>query len=1113
MKKNLKCILSLTIVLVLAFSPLLTMVFSAVAADDVVSSASSGKSSANKNTVSTNASNKQAYNKNAKILLIEDDYPWDSDANSVVLNEIGESYNIVSTSDFMNVNLWDYDLVIFANDQSFSTYNNYASFREYLELFADMGGVIVFGAGDYGWADGNLTEELPGGVKKSHDYSYNNYIVDASHPIVTGVLTDNQTLTNDDLYEYYCSHNTFIEDTLPAGANVILRSSDDNYPTLVEYPIGNGWIIASTLTWEFNYYHGGKSHPNGGYRGFFANKAMDDLFVYAMGKSKQSAENKYKIKVNGIESSTNNTVPVEDAVVSLYDNSNGSSRLLYSVRTNSFGEAKISVTGLTVNQLKNATISAHLDVENGSNISGDARNDLFNQFGLNSNGEPIRYIYQLHSEKIDTNGHWRGESLPASVEDDIVLTVTEPRLLVNLAVAYLVDNNYSDYQQRVKNTMSYVSELMAQSTDGHVMINKVLLVPTTNRLDFANTSNVASMADIQIQSTLTEGNRNKATIHSNAYTHGFFSDGTIGFYTGSFANIDASQFAGRRGYYRVQMSGKEGAGWNYDIGTREYATTVVHELGHYLFGLYDEYMNANDVNWRNTANGSPYSAGFGLMDNQHTDIELSRNIRDYAYLNGGFRSNPAIETYQAFEYGESSENTVRDLLTVGNVYQDNIGIYFGITGTYKFNNSRYDARYTLSPYSYKDRTADYSYAKLDDSDFIIVRTVRTAAEESLSTSSLIKNGNEYYYVSDTQAVLAYVKSTASISATFTPSSQVKTCGEYSSVGESTLVNVSSSENVTGEFYTEISPAMDIDYSSVSWFKYANNVWTKLDTDITRDPETLNVGARCDYTGSGLYVVMAEDAATNLLSAVKIVSSTNSTMKDGVTTLTVDDRNNPETISHYNIYYSTSSFSSTEDNGVVATTVLPGSQTYDVNFGERNTRYYVRIQAVSFTGATSLLSDEYVLVTGEADSDEDGIPDWYCDQYLLWGLEGENKDIANSDDNGNGLSNLEEYRRGNDPTKYTEEFIYMETDSLELIYKQSAQTPAFFAPGKTVVYTSSDTSVAVVDETGEITAVGRGTAVITATIENYDVSASCEVTVSYAWWQWIIRILLLGFIWY
>lgn len=107
-----------------------------------------------------------------KILLIEDKLPWDSRANTDVLAKIGVDYQKVSTSQFLDVKLEDYAVVIFANDQPFNTYNNYVQFKEYMELYASLGGVIVFGASDAGWAGGSLTGDLPGDVKKIHKYTY-----------------------------------------------------------------------------------------------------------------------------------------------------------------------------------------------------------------------------------------------------------------------------------------------------------------------------------------------------------------------------------------------------------------------------------------------------------------------------------------------------------------------------------------------------------------------------------------------------------------------------------------------------------------------------------------------------------------------------------------------------------------------------------------------------------------------------------------------------------------------------------------------------------------------------------------------------------------------------
>ena len=69
---------------------------------------------------------------------------------------------------------------------------------------------------------------------------------------------------------------------------------------------------------------------------------------------------------------------------------------------------------------------------------------------------------------------------------------------------------------------------------------------------------------------------------------------------------------------------------------------------------------------------------------------------------------------------------------------------------------------------------------------------------------------------------------------------------------------------------------------------------------------------------------------------------------------------------------------------------------------------------------------------------------------------------------------------------------------------------------TVTYTSSNPSVARVDENGKVYGAKKGSAEITVTVtDEYgnNVSDTCKVNVTYAWWQWIIVIVLFGWIWY
>lgn len=94
------------------------------------------------------------------------------------------------------------------------------------------------------------------------------------------------------------------------------------------------------------------------------------------------------------------------------------------------------------------------------------------------------------------------------------------------------------------------------------------------------------------------------------------------------------------------------------------------------------------------------------------------------------------------------------------------------------------------------------------------------------------------------------------------------------------------------------------------------------------------------------------------------------------------------------------------------------------------------------------------------------------------------------------------------------------DDVSLNYKKSTtinpQIDADDGVECTVTYTSSDPKVATVDENGKVTANGKGEATITCTVtDQYGnvVSDTCNVKVDYTWWQWIIRIVLFGWIWY
>jgi hypothetical protein len=222
----------------------------------------------------------------ADVLLVQTSLPWNSEANTTVLSSLGYSYESVDMSSVGNVDLFNFPVILIVNDQVQSFYDLYASTKEQFESYVKNGGTLVFFAASNGWASGQLNADLPGAVGYrpavgyGDGFAYNNTIADPTHPIVTAVLSDKNPLTDGDLEGTLCSHGWFIESTLPAGSKVVLRETDLNNPTLIEYAMGKGKVIASTLTWEYSFDRVGFSSSGHTVREF-AVKALDDVFLYA----------------------------------------------------------------------------------------------------------------------------------------------------------------------------------------------------------------------------------------------------------------------------------------------------------------------------------------------------------------------------------------------------------------------------------------------------------------------------------------------------------------------------------------------------------------------------------------------------------------------------------------------------------------------------------------------------------------------------------------------------------------------------------------------------------------------------------------------------------------
>jgi len=229
----------------------------------------------------------------ADILLIQSSLPWGLDSNEIIIENLNYRYYQINMNEINNVNMDDYQVILIVNDQEQSFYDYYKSNYDFFVNYVRSGGVLLFFACDNGWAEGELKETLPGGILTESEFECSNIIINNDHPIVSGVLTNNSlALTNTDLNDNTCSHAYFsnveekINDQSIFNVDIIFKGSDSNMPTLIEYSLGNGKVIASTNAWEWAYKKAGLSGGDcGGIIGDYALKSLDDIYKYAFSVS------------------------------------------------------------------------------------------------------------------------------------------------------------------------------------------------------------------------------------------------------------------------------------------------------------------------------------------------------------------------------------------------------------------------------------------------------------------------------------------------------------------------------------------------------------------------------------------------------------------------------------------------------------------------------------------------------------------------------------------------------------------------------------------------------------------------------------------------------------
>lgn len=182
------------------------------------------------------------------ILVIEDQYSWNISVSDVVWSRISpeDSVTRIASYEIGDINLYDYDVIITASIQSSSYYLDLENYITAFEDYISEGGFMFYSVSTL-----DIAVLLPGEVYGSLTLGYAPFhdIIDIEHPIM-------QDLPSDFFNEQVGSLGHFELGNTSLDVNTLLVDKDNQYPIIIEYPLGDGRVLGSTYALEFMHYRG-----------------------------------------------------------------------------------------------------------------------------------------------------------------------------------------------------------------------------------------------------------------------------------------------------------------------------------------------------------------------------------------------------------------------------------------------------------------------------------------------------------------------------------------------------------------------------------------------------------------------------------------------------------------------------------------------------------------------------------------------------------------------------------------------------------------------------------------------------------------------------------------
>jgi clostripain len=195
-----------------------------------------------------------------EVALFKDSDPWGYTAIEDILIANGTSYDVYNSSQMGTVDLSSYEKVITASVQGDDFWDALEANKTWFESYVSDGGVLEMHLSAYSGSN-SPGKVYPGGFVFYKTNIEEISIVDSTHPVVNtpNTVTDAQL---DDWY--YSAHGWF--DVIPAGGDLVLKSTTNDEPVWVEAEFGAGYILATTQTVEWR--------AGGGYPEFLENMTV-----------------------------------------------------------------------------------------------------------------------------------------------------------------------------------------------------------------------------------------------------------------------------------------------------------------------------------------------------------------------------------------------------------------------------------------------------------------------------------------------------------------------------------------------------------------------------------------------------------------------------------------------------------------------------------------------------------------------------------------------------------------------------------------------------------------------------------------------------------------------